>query len=70
MGVWLMLKLLNKCLKIARKYGFLSNSSGHINHFCQIIYFLPKKNRLFRKRVTLNIFTKLTQKRKEGFGKC
>ena len=31
------------CLKIARKYGFLSNSSGHINNFCQIIYFLYKK---------------------------
>ena len=33
--------------------------------FCQIMYFLPK-NRLFRKRVALNIFTKLTQERKGG----
>jgi hypothetical protein len=38
-----MLKSLKKCLKIARKYGFLSNSSGHINIFCQIMYFIPKK---------------------------
>ena len=26
-----------------KKYGFLLNSSGHINKFGQIIYFLPKK---------------------------
>ena len=30
------------------------------------MYFLPKKNRLFRKRVALNMFTKLTQKKKGG----
>ena len=32
-GVWLMLKAVKKCLKIAKKYKFLSNSSGHINFF-------------------------------------
>ena len=50
------------------KYGFLSNSRGHINNFCQIMYFIKK--RLFRKRVALNMLTKLTQKREGGFGKC
>ena len=44
---------------IARKYGILSNSSGHINNFCQIMYVLPKKNRVFRKN-TKNIFFKIT----------
>ena len=53
-------EITEKCLKIARKYGFLSNSSGQINNFCQIMYFHPKKRiRLFRKRVALNMFTKL-----------
>ena len=61
-----MLKSLKKCLKIARIYGTLSNSSGHLNNFCQIMYFLPKKNKLFKKRVALNMFTNLTQKRKGG----
>ena len=56
--------------KIARKCGFLSNSSGYLNNFCQIMYFFPKKRRLFRKREALNMFTKLTQKRKGGFDKC
>ena len=37
-------EITGKCLKMARKYGFLSNSSGLFNNFCQIIYFLPKKN--------------------------
>ena len=36
-------KITKKCLKIARKYGFLSFSSGHINNICQIMYFLPQK---------------------------
>ena len=54
-----MLKSLKKCLKIARKSGFLSNSSGHINIFCQIMYFLPKINSLLMKRVALIMFTKL-----------
>ena len=61
-------EITGKCLKMARKYGFLSNSSGLINNFCQIIYFLPKKIKLFKKRVALNMFTKLTQKRKGGLG--
>ena len=38
-----MLKSLKKCLKIAKESGILSNSSGHINNFCQIMKFLPKK---------------------------
>ena len=59
-----------KGLKNARKYGLLSNSSGHIANFCQIMSFLPKQNRLLRKRVALNMLTKRTQKRKGGFGKC
>ena len=60
-----MLKSLKKCLKMAKKYGFLTNSSGHINNFRQIMYFL-QKNRLFRERVALNMFTKLTRKRERG----
>ena len=55
-------EITEKCLKLL---GFLSNSSGYINNFCQIRYFLPKK-RLFRKKVALNMFTKLTQKKKGG----
>ena len=50
-----MMKSLSKCLKMASKYGFISNSSGHINIFGQIMYFpLKKKKRLFRLRVSLN----------------
>ena len=63
-------EITEKMPKIARKYGFVSNSSGHINNFCQMMHFLPKKKRFFRKRVALNMFTKLTQKRKGGFVKC
>ena len=55
-----------KCIKIARKYGFFSKSSRQFNNFCQIMYFLPKTKRLFRKRVALNMFTKMTQKGRGG----
>ena len=62
-----------------QKYILLSNSSGHGNKFCQIMYFLPKKKRLFRLRGSLNLFTKLTrlgqcwhswQGGEGGFEKC
>ena len=36
-------EITEKCLKIARKYRFLSNSSGYIINFCHIMYFLQKK---------------------------
>ena len=50
---------------MAKKYGFLSNSSGHINTFGQIMYFLQTKM-LFRIRGSLNMFTKLMWKREGG----
>ena len=35
--------------KCVNKLNFLSNSSGHIFNFCQIMYFLPKKNSEIRR---------------------
>ena len=51
-----------KIPKNGLKYGFLSNSSGHINKVCKILYYLPKKNGI-QDEVVLNMFTKLTRKR-------
>ena len=68
---------------MAKKYAFLSNSSGHIGNFCQIIYFLPKE-KIIQKECgikyvhktdtekeggVLQMLTKLT-KGEGGLGKC
>ena len=60
-----MLKSLKNGLNIARKYGFLFNSSGHTNIFCQIMYFLPKKKTVIQKEGGIKYVHK-TGTKKEG----
>jgi hypothetical protein len=56
---------------MAMKYGFLSKSSGPINKFGQIMYFLPKKN-VIQDEGVIKYVQKLTQEMEGGGGssKC